>query len=277
MQAKETQNKTQINNISINYSDRGPKNSLNLLFIHGFPFNKNMWDKQAELLSKEYRVITYDVRGHGESDFGNEDFSIELFVKDLIELLNYLKIDKAVLIGLSMGGYIALKAVLDFPNRFEALVISNSHCFADTDVAREKRVKSIQLIQTEGLKKYADMSVQNLFSEESFVSRIEEIEFIREMILNTSRQSIQKTLEALANREETCSRLDEIKIPALILHGTEDKITSRDASQILHKKIKNSVLQFIDHAAHMSNLENPDEFNKQLSRFLGLFKSYTQV
>jgi 3-oxoadipate enol-lactonase len=275
MQTQEAQNKAKVNNIHISYSDKGPRNTLNIIFIHGFPFNKSMWTGQEEILSQEYRVITYDVRGHGESDFGNEDFTIDLFAKDLIELLKHLKIDKAVLIGLSMGGYIALKAVLDFPNRFEALVLSNSHCFADTDVAKEKRVKAIQMIETEGLKKYADMSVQNLFSEESFVSRTDEIEFIKKMILNTSRQAIKKTLEALANREETCNRLSEIKIPTLILHGKEDKITTKESSQILHKKIKNSVMQYIDHAAHISNLENPDEFNRQLSRFLALFKSYT--
>ena len=257
-----------VNDITVSYTDNEKDVAPVLIFIHGFPFNKSMWNIQMKALKDNYHVITYDVRGHGDSDEGNADFSIELFVNDLICLMDILKIDKAVLCGLSMGGYISLNAISNFPERFDALILSDTNCIADTPEAMEKRMKAIENIRKSGVEKYADETIKNLFSPESFVTRKEEISAVREMIIKTSVQSLCNTLLALSVRKETCSKLHEIKVPVLIMVGKEDKVTPPAAAQLMHEKIKDSFFYTLEHAGHLSNMENPDEFNKQLEKFV---------
>jgi len=257
-----------INNLLVSYTDEGQHGSPVIIFIHGFPFNKSMWKLQQEELKDNYRVITYDIRGHGNSDAGTGDFSIELFVKDLLNLMDALKIDKAILCGLSMGGYIALNAMEKYNERFDALILSDTQCIADTPEAKEKRIKAIEDIRKTGVEKYAEESIKNLFASESFTTRLKEIEDVREMIVKTSKQSLIRTLLALSVRKETCSKLTEIKMPVLILVGKEDKITPPAAAQFMFEKIKGSFLNIIEHAGHLSNLENPGEFNIQIKKFI---------
>lgn len=257
-----------VNDIMVSYTDDGKSGAPSLIFIHGFPFNKSMWNHQVEVLKNKYHVITYDIRGHGNSDNGNENFSIELFAKDLISLMDLLKIDKTMLCGLSMGGYISLNAISDSPERFDALVLSDTQCIADTTEAKEKRMNAIKNIRDAGVEKYADESIKNLFSPESFITRKNAISDVREMIIKTSEQSLCNALLALAMRKETCSKLQEIKVPVLIMVGKEDIVTPPAAALLMHEKIKNSSLHIIEHAGHLSNMENPDEFNKQLKKFV---------
>jgi 3-oxoadipate enol-lactonase len=257
------------------YCDEGPENAPVIIFIHGFPFNKNMWEKQSEALKNKYRVVAIDLRGHGNSDAGKEDFSINLFAEDLIHIMDLLQISRAVLCGLSMGGYISLNALERFPNYFSALILCDTQCIADTSEVKEKRKKTIHFIKENGLEKYADESLKNLFADGSFSTKKEEIAFIRETILKTSADSVCNTLRALADRSETCATLKDIKIPVLILVGREDKITPPSAAQLMHEKIEDSQMHIIEQAGHVSNMENPGDFNKYLKNFLDkIFSEY---
>jgi 3-oxoadipate enol-lactonase len=257
-----------INNLLVSYTDEGQEGSSVIIFIHGFPFNKSMWNLQVEPLKDNYRLIMYDIRGHGNSDTGNEVFSIDLFANDLIGLMDALKIDKAILCGLSMGGYIALNAMGKYHERFDALILSDTQCIADTSEAKEKRMRAIESIKYTGVEKYAEESIKNFFSPESFLTKGKEIADVREMIVKTSEQSLCSTLLALSVRKETCHILPEIKVPVLIMVGNEDKITPPAAARFMHEKIEGSFLKIIDHAGHLSNLENPGEFNVQLKKFV---------
>jgi len=260
-----------VNDLSVSYNDEGPIDAPVIIFIHGFPFNKSMWDQQLEVLKDRYRVIAYDVRGHGSSDAGDENFSIDLFSSDLLFLVDALDIDKAILCGLSMGGYIALNAIGKFPEHFSALVLSDTQCTADTPEIREKRMKAIESINTNGVEKYAEESIKNLFSTQCFSTKKEEISAIRRMIVETSKQSLSYTLFALSERKGTCSKLQDIEVPVLIMVGKEDKITPPAAAKMMHEKIQGSLLKIIEHSGHLANLENPSEFNLQLDRFMSQF------
>ena len=257
-----------VNNHTVSYTDEGPDNAPVIILIHGFPFNKSMWNKQVDVLIETYRVIAYDVRGHGNSTAGTDDFSVELFVDDLIGLMDSLKIDKAMLCGLSMGGYIALNAIENFPKRFDALILCDTNCAADTTEAKEKRLIAIENIEKHGVEQYATESLKNLFAPESFVTSRENIAWIKEIMLETSIKSLSSTLVALSKRKETCNKLSRIEVPALILVGKEDRITPPDAARLMQKNIKGSVLYIIEHAGHLSNIENTYEFNKQLLAFV---------
>ncbi|MEJ2468562.1 MAG: alpha/beta hydrolase, partial [Campylobacterales bacterium] len=131
--------KTTVNGIDIKYDDVGPADAPALIFIHGFPLNRTMWQPQMEALKGRYRLIAYDLRGHGESSLGEEDFTMERFVQDLLGLMEALRIEKATLCALSMGGYIALRAAETHPERFSALVLCDTQCSADTPEGKKKR------------------------------------------------------------------------------------------------------------------------------------------
>lgn len=265
--------KITVNNLTVSYDDEGPDDAPVIIFIHGFPLNKSAWHKQVEDLENNYRVIAYDIRGHGSSDAGTEDFSIELFVSDLLGFMDALKIDKAVLCGLSMGGYIALNAIENHPKLFNALILCDTNCLADTPEAKIKRMNAIESVKKNGVEKYADESIGNLFAPESFATMKEEIAGVREMIINTTKESVCNTLLALSGRKETCSKLGGIKVKVLIMVGREDIITPPAAARLMHEKMKNSILHIIGHAGHLSNMENSYEFNDQLKMFVASLSS----
>lgn len=260
----------EINNLTVSYSDHGPDDAPVVIFIHGFPFNKSMWNMQVEALKENYRLIAYDIRGHGNSDPGIGDFFIELFVSDLFRLMDKLRIDRSILCGLSMGGYIALNAVLKRPERFDGLILNDTQCIADTPEIKEKRRIAINVIKEKGVEQYADESIKNLFAPESFYKKENTVARVKEMMINTPKQSLCNTLHALAERKETCNQLQEINIPVLIMVGKEDKITPIAAAKQMHEKILDSTLKIIPHAGHVTNLENPTAFNFQLLKFLEL-------
>lgn len=268
MRKSGTNLKENINNLKVSYNDEGPDDAPVVVFIHGFPFNKSMWTPQVEALKATFRVITYDVRGHGNTDARTTEFSIDLFVKDLLGLLDVLQLDKVVLCGLSMGGYIALKAIEKHPERFSALILSDTQCIADTPEAKAKRMAAIEKIKESGVEKYTEESLPNFFAAESLHSKPAEVAKVKEMMLATSASVLTNTLHALANRQETCSKLATIAVPTLILVGKEDKITPPDAARFMEGKIPNAKLVIIEKAGHLANLENPDQFNNQLTAFL---------
>lgn len=268
MNLTETMATTIINDLTVCYFDEGPAEAPVIIFVHGFPLNKSMWDLQLEALKDEYRVIAYDIRGYGNSDTGYEDFSIDLFARDLIAFMDSLSIRKAAVCGLSMGGYIALNAIGNYPDRFDALILCDTQSGADTPRVRENRLVAIVNIKENGLEDYAQESIKNLFAAVSLLSKGTEIASVREMILNTSKLSIFNSLHALAIRKETSAILSQIRIPVLILVGEEDKITPPEMAESMHKKINGSHLSIIENAGHLSNLENPFEFNYQVRKFI---------
>lgn len=273
MRNKGTNIKITVKNQTVSYNDEGPKGAPAIILIHGFPFNKSMWNEQMELLTENYRVIAYDVRGFGNSEAGTDDFSIELFVSDLLGLMDALKIEKAMLCGLSMGGYIALNAIENYPKRFNALILCDTNCVADTPEAVEKRMVTIEKIDKFGVELYANESIKNLFAPISFVTNQEKIAVVKEMIMKTSVQSLSATLLALTRRKETCNKLADIKVPVLILVGEDDKITPPVVARQMHKNIKGSILNVIENAGHLSNIENSYEFNICLEKFVSSVRS----
>ena len=259
-----------INRLTVSYNDHGPENAPVIIFIHGFPFNKSMWDDQVDFLKDNYRVVAYDIRGHGNSDAGIDDFFIELFVNDLLRFMAKLGIEKSILCGLSLGGYIALNAVLKHPDRFDGLILNDTQCIEDTPEIKENRCTAIIRIMKNGVEQYADEIIKNLFASETFINKYKIIAAVKEMIIATPKQSLCNTLHALAERKDTCDQLPEINIPVLIMVGKEDKITPIAAAQQMHEKIRGSKLKIIPHAGHIINLENTIAFNKKLVKFLAL-------
>ncbi len=257
---------TQGQNISFNRF--GPAQKPPVVFLHGFPFSQKMWHPQVEALQNNYPLITFDHRGHGESDAGDGQFMLEFMLDDLIGLLDHLKIEQAVLCGLSMGGYIALRAVERNPERVKALVLCDTRCEADSNEAKLQRAASIRTIKEKGVPAFAEGFLKAVFTAQSFQTAPAAVDLIRQIILKNPALGITGTLLALASRTDTSAVLPKIHVPTLIMVGDQDTITPPSAAETLHKGIAGSELQILSGAAHMSNLENAVAFNQHLLAFL---------
>ncbi|MBN1397852.1 MAG: alpha/beta fold hydrolase [Bacteroidetes bacterium] len=258
--------------IKVNYFEYGSKDGLPVVFIHGFPFNHRMWEPQIKEIPENIRAILYDVRGHGASSVGDGQFTIEMFVDDLIAMLDQLSIEKSVLCGLSMGGYIALRTAERHPERIKGLVLCDTKSGTDTDEEKVKRTSSMKAVKTYGVPAFADEFVKAVFWEKTFVTNPKVVEFIKEIIRSNSSLGICGTLLALASRTDTTKSLASTGIPACIIVGEHDMRTPVSVAREMQNAIPESELHIISDAGHMSNLENSEEFNKYLFAFLKKFK-----
>jgi 3-oxoadipate enol-lactonase len=256
-----------VNNFHLSYDDVG-EGTIPVIFLHGYPFDKTMWQPQVDFLKSSHRLISYDIRGFGKSKDEESALNIDLFGEDLILFMDELSIDKAIVCGLSMGGYIALNALKRFPDRFEALILSDTQCITDTNEVKEKRYKTIDEIEADGVDNFNEGFIKNVFHKDSIKNKKELVGQLRSVVFSNSKHIIKQGLIALAERAETCSTLNEITIPTLIICGREDEVTPLAQSEFMNTAIKGSILQVINNAGHVSNLEQPHEFNKHLLDFL---------
>ena len=254
--------------LNISFTDRGNIDGLPVIFIHGFPFDKSMWAPQIASLPGNVRPITYDIRGHGQSELGSGYFSIEFLVDDLIALLDHLELDRAVVCGLSMGGYIALRAAERHPERIKAFVLCDTKSTADSDEARVGRAKSMQFMFTHGVDKFADTFAGAVFAPATIKQQPALVEQIKSTIRATDASTIAATLMALAARTDTTASLDQLTCPLLIIVGEQDALTPPSDSEAMLAAAPGATMIVIPDAAHLSNLENPESFNRALLGFL---------
>ncbi|MCI1266888.1 MAG: alpha/beta hydrolase [Saprospiraceae bacterium] len=258
---------TVVDNFNLFYDDLGESN-IPIIFLHGYPFDKSMWQAQLDFFKPSSRVIACDIRGFGKSKDEKSHLSIDLFAEDLIKFMNHLSIDKAILCGLSMGGYIALNAMKKFPERFEALILCDTQCIADTVDIKEKRYKLIDQILVQGATKFNDAFIKSVFHADSLSNKKELVDSLSTVVKSNSQHIITMGLIALAERSETCSILPKITVPTLIICGHEDAVTPLVQSEFMNEHIKGSILKIIESAGHVSNLEHPVEFNKNIHDFV---------
>ena len=258
-----------LNGHRCHYTESGSSSGLPVVFIHGFPFNQASWAPQLDALPTEIRAITYDIRGHGKSAVGDGHYTIELFVDDLLALLDHLGIDAAVLCGLSMGGYIALRAAERDPGRVRAMILCDTQSASDSNAAKLGRAAAIRQIQTAGTTAFVDGLLPKLFTAESIRTGTAAVDLIRRMMQATDPLAITGTLLALAGRTDTSPALPQMDQPALLLFGEEDPITPPDSGRQMLAALPHATLELIPRAAHVSNLENPDDFNRHVLSFLG--------
>lgn len=217
--------KTVLNGSEAFYMEPGNPNGFPIVLIHGFPFSHEMWEPQIAVLQKRFRVVAYDLRGHGESEAGDGQYTLEFFVDDLIALLDFLKIQKAILCGLSIGGYIALRAVERNPERIGALILADTQAKADFNEAKLKHKAAIKSVKTNGVRTYAESFVKAVFAPQSLEERKDIVERIRHIIQSNSSLGICGALLALVSRTDTTEALSAIKVPTMILVGEHDALT----------------------------------------------------
>ncbi|MEN3038755.1 MAG: alpha/beta fold hydrolase [Candidatus Kryptonium sp.] len=260
--------KVKINGINIDYNFYEVEDSPTIVFVHGFPFNQKMWNPQVEALKGKCSILTYDGRGLGESETGDGQFMFENLVDDFIELLRNLKIGKVVACGLSMGGYIILRAYEKQPSMFHALILCDTRAEADGNEAKLRRAQMLHILKFHGKEKFADEFIKTVLSPKTFEEKKEIVTFVYDMITQNNEIGIAGNLIALATRTDTTHIIEKIDVPVLIVVGEDDALTPPSLAQSLHAKIKNSQIVVIPSAGHLSNVENSEKFNEAIISFL---------
>ncbi|MDZ4839333.1 MAG: alpha/beta hydrolase [Bacteroidota bacterium] len=255
----------QSEGLQLYFEDHGNENAKTIIFIHGFPFDHSMWDEQVEVMSENYRVIVYDIRGHGISDGGDFQFTTHHLVEDLNNLITNLGLQQVYLCGLSMGGYLALQYAGKYPDNIKGIILADSKAEPDGNKNKDARYTDIKLVKEKGVKEFAiEFSKKVVHGEDAnILSRLEN------MILLCSPQSITATLIALAARPDNTDVLMNLSVPTLIITGEYDKLIPLEAVELMLKQNINIQSQIIENVGHVSNLENPQKFNEIVISFLG--------
>jgi len=251
--------------VEIGYDDVGT--GMPVAFIHGFPHNRTLWAAQVSALVDRARCIALDLRGFGESS-RNGPFTIDQYADDLAMLLRTLGIERAVVAGLSMGGYIAFAFWRRHREMVRALVLADTRAGIDSEETRAKRIALIELARARGSGAVADGQVVGMIGKSTRDKRPALIDDVHRMMGSSSVEGIRGALEAMLGRTDSTPTLSTIDVPTLVVVGAEDVLTPVREAEILHDAIRGSRLEVIEQAGHVSNLERPAAFNHVLSEFL---------
>lgn len=248
-----------INGISLAYHDQG--NGLPLVFLHAFPLNRTMWAAQETALSPQFRIITIDLRGHGESDAPLWHYTLDQAADDVRALLDRLSIQQALFVGLSMGGYILFAFYRRYAERVKGLVLADTKAQADQPEGKEARFQMAQTAYKKGPSAIADLMLPKLLAPATIQTRPEIVQRVRAMIEGNQVSGIAGDLMAMAERPDAVPLLKQITCPTQIIVGELDHATPPADATLMAERIPGAQLSIIRDAAHLSNLEQPDAFN----------------
>ena len=249
-----------VNGITITYNDRGT--GLPLVFLHAFPLNRSMWAQQEDALCSQFRIITIDLRGHGESDAPLWRYTLEQFADDVCALLDRLSIQQAIFTGLSMGGYILFAFYRKYATRVKGLILADTKGQADTAEGKEGRFQMAQTAYKKGPSAIADIMLPKLLSPATIQTNPDLVRQVRAMIEGNQISGIVGDLMAMAERPDSIPLLKQITCPTQIIVGELDQATPPSDAKLMADHIPNSSLAVIPNAAHLANLEQPERFNQ---------------
>ena len=246
----------------------GQENSKAIIFVHGFPYDSNMWRSQIDEFSKKYFCVSFDIRGLGESVVEDGQFTMEKFVDDLELIINEFKSNKPVLCGLSMGGYISLRAMERMQNKFSGLILCDTKSEADDNQGKLKRAAAIQQINSGKFEEFIETFVRNCFGDMFVRENNQEYQKVVERSKKNSPLGVKGCLLAMAGRTDTTESLVNISIPTLVICGSDDKLSPPATMKPMSEKILSSKFVLIEEAGHMTPIEKPDEVNSAIKNFL---------
>lgn len=258
---------TTINDITLAYSDTG--SGLPIVFLHAFPLNRMMWAEQESALSSYHRVITIDLRGHGESDAPLWRYTLDQAADDVRALLDHLSIRQALFVGLSMGGYILFAFYRKYANRVKGMVLADTRAQADQPEGKAGRFQMAQVAYKQGPSAIADIMIPKLLSPATIQKRPEIAHQVRTMIEGNQMSGIVGDLMAMAERPDSVPLLKQIACPTQIIVGELDQATPPADAKLMAEQIPDARLAIIPNAAHLANLEQPEEFTKIVAAFAG--------
>ncbi len=254
---------THFKNTKISYTDQGKGNAV--ILLHGFLENSTMWKYLAPVITQKNRVICIDLLGHGQTDCLGYIHSMEDMADAVHHVISELKIRKAIIVGHSMGGYVALAFAALYPEMMKGMVLLNSTSRADSEERIANRTRAIKAVK-QNYVAAVRMSISNLFSEENREKLIAQIEWVREEALQTPLQGIIAAQEGMKLRKDREVILHFATYPILLILGKKDPVLNyeENVGQIEGTDVK--LVTFND--GHMSHLENQAELEKVIVGFL---------
>jgi 3-oxoadipate enol-lactonase len=251
----------------IQFEDHGK--GIPLVLLHAFPLSRGMWRPQKEALASEnVRLILPDLRGFGETKSQAHVATMEEMAQDVAELLDDLKIEKSVIGGLSMGGYVSFALFRLKPELFSGLILCDTTCAPDTEEKRENRFKLIGKIEESGSQVLIDNMLPVLVGEFTKENNRELLADLEKRFADTEPQAAIAALRGMAERKDNTDLLLEIDVPTIFIFGEDDALTDPETGREMHSRVNGSELCIIKKSGHYSNLEQPEQFNKALISFI---------
>ena len=256
-----------LHDFSMAYSENGEGQPL--LFVHGYPLNRRMWQPQIDGLADMARVIAPDLRGHGDSQAVPGPYSMDLLADDLNALLDALHISQTVyLCGLSMGGYVAFAFYRRYAQRLAGLILAATRAAADSAQARASREQAAQTARQQGVAAIVEGMAAKMLSPQTVEQRPALAVQVKEIMLRTSLEGVLGDLEGMKERPDSTPTLSQITIPTLVIHGADDQIIPLAEAQAMQAAIPNARMEIIAGAGHLLNLEQAETFNAAVRGFV---------
>jgi 3-oxoadipate enol-lactonase len=259
--------KVQANGIAINYRIDGPEGAPWVTMSNSLATTHRMWDAQIEAFTRQYRVLRYDKRGHGETDVAPGPYSFELLADDVLALLDVLGITRTHFVGLSMGGMTGMTMALRRPGVLRTLVLCDTTSkdpLGDPALWQQR----IDAVNAGGsMEPLVESTVARFLTPDTVKHRPAIADAVRDMVRTTPVAGYVACCQAIAKLNLT-HRLPEIAIPTMVVVGADDPATTVDMARTIHQGIAGSELLILKDAAHLSNLEQAAAFNEAVLAFL---------
>jgi 3-oxoadipate enol-lactonase len=239
-----------------------------VVLLHAFPLNGRMFDPQMEALSAERRVVAPDYPGFGRSPRTPAQPDVRYYAEAVRRLLDRLGIERVVLGGVSMGGYVAFGCLRFFPEKVSGLILADTRPEPDSEEMRANRKNMARRVAEEGVEVLIELQMERLLARDTLENDAAVVEKVRAMILESTPNGVVAALGAMRDRPDSTSLLAEIDVPTLVIGGEVDGISSPEVMGAMAEKIPNSRHVSLARAGHLSNLEAPESFNKALEEFL---------
>ncbi len=254
-----------VNDTRIQYELSGGKDKPLLMMSHSLGSSLRMWDYQMEILEPHFRVLRYDLRGHGGSEAKPGPYTLELLSEDAVTLLDELKIEAVHWLGISIGGMIGQCMALNHGHRLRSLVLSDttSRMPPESQSIWQERIDKVR---AEGVQALIESTMQRWFTPSFLQKNPPELAVIKKEFLATTLEGYIGCSEAI-RKLDYIDRLGEIKLPTLIIVGEDDLGAPVAASKAIHERIPNSKLIVIPSTCHFPNVERPSVFNAALIEF----------
>lgn len=239
-----------------------------LVLLHPFPAHRAFWLPAAQALISRYRVILPDLRGHGESEIGDGPATMDKHASDLVRVLDDAGVGRAIFCGVSIGGYILFEFWRRYPGRIAALVLSCTRAQADSDDARNTRLKNAELVLERGTEWFVELMAPRLLGKSTQEARPDLVADARRMMLQMSPQDIAQVQQGMAARPDSVATLKAINVPTLVLMGEEDILIPRSDGELMRQQIGPSRLAVIPKAGHFAAWEQSEEAGKLVRQFV---------
>lgn len=249
--------------------ERGPGRPRGtLVLLHAFPLNARMWEPQLALAAHGWRIVAPHLRGFDGGANDPPASTVDDYAADVIDLLDALHVEEAVIGGLSMGGYTAFAIFRHAPRYVRGLILADTRSQADTPEGAAGRTRMLQLLAEKGPPAVVEEMIPKLLGASTLASRPDVADRVRALALSSPAEAIAGAIRVLMTRPESTPLLGTIHCPALIVVGEEDTLTPPALSEEMHQAIAGSQLVVVPRAGHLSSLEQPDAFNSALAAFL---------